>query len=263
MISILDSAAGLRLSFASLSKSGKRSPNEDAIGMTCVEGRGACFAVSDGVGGHGGGEIASRLVIHSVLDAFSENPLFSPAVLASSISLAEQSISANRRLSSTRFDMSATVVMLAIDVRKEQALWAHWGDSRLYYFNNRKLRCTTEDHSLAQQLAARQHGASTPQRDLPSRSVLCGAVGADAEVPPCLLKTPIRICDGDAFLLCSDGFWEQLDQGTLENLLAQADTPDAWLALLEERLLAAKIANQDNYSAIAVWVDSCTPRAET
>lgn len=257
MISVLDSASGLRLSFASLSNPGCRSPNEDALGFANVEGKGACFVLSDGVGGHGGGAIASRLVVHSVLDAYCENPIFSTAVTASSISVAEQVISTNRRFSATRFDMSATVVMLTVDMQKGLALWAHWGDSRLYHFRRDALTFMTEDHSLVQQLAMQQQSESRYMMDLPSRSLLCGAVGADAEVPPTLLKTPVTLDSGDAFLLCSDGFWESLADTTLARNLTLADTPDVWLSLLEEQILAVKTVNQDNYSAIAVWVERC------
>jgi serine/threonine protein phosphatase PrpC len=63
------------------------------------------------------------------------------------------------------------------------------------------------------------------------------------------------VCDGDVFLLCTDGFWEYLDETEMEQTLAGAASIDAWLAQLEARVVARGRPGQDNYSALAV---ACT-----
>jgi serine/threonine protein phosphatase PrpC len=59
---------------------------------------------------------------------------------------------------------------------------------------------------------------------------------------------------GDAFLLASDGFWEWVEESEMELDLAGARCPGNWLDRMEDRLRARVPADNDNYSAIAVWV---------
>ena len=62
------------------------------------------------------------------------------------------------------------------------------------------------------------------------------------------------LCDGDAFLICSDGFWELVNEDDIEKALKSSRSPREWL----EKMLAALHKNEregnDNYSAITVMV---------
>lgn len=64
-----------------------------------------------------------------------------------------------------------------------------------------------------------------------------------------------RLHKRSSFLLCSDGFWELIDEKQMSKTLKKADSPQQWLAAMEEIILAnGKGTNMDNYSAIAVFV---------
>ena len=73
-------------------------------------------------------------------------------------------------------------------------------------------------------------------------------------------KEPFRIelkerTDKQAFLLCSDGFWELIDEKMMCKTLKKAKTPEEWLKSMEQIVLEnGKGTNMDNYSAIAVFV---------
>ena len=59
-----------------------------------------------------------------------------------------------------------------------------------------------------------------------------------------------------AFLLCTDGFWELIEEKKMEALLKKADTPEQWIRLMQEVILKnGRNTDMDNYSAIAVWLE--------
>lgn len=244
-----------RLCIATLSEQGARSVNEDDLGMIEVGGRGLCCVLADGAGGHGNGGLAAQLTVAAVLDGFRETPLFAPAGLASLISQAEHTVSSEQPSSVSRKYMSSTVVLLAIEAASGRALWAHWGDSRLYWFRGTKVHQLTEDHSMVQQLLHAGIYRNEDPRDLPNRSMLAGAIGADSQVPPSVLGDAVELQAGDVLLLCSDGLWENLREADMERCLATSSNTAHWLAQMKNMILAQQKANQDNFSAIAVWVE--------
>ncbi|GKS84357.1 MULTISPECIES: protein phosphatase 2C domain-containing protein [unclassified Acidovorax] len=243
-----------RLTAASLSDRGSRATNDDFLGMVDVGGRGFCCALADGAGGHGHGGLAARLTVNAVLDGFRHNPLFAPAGLASLISLAEHTVAVEQPLSVSRRHMSATVVLLCLDLAKGRALWAHWGDSRLYWFRDQRVHRMTEDHSVVQQLLHAGVYRNEDPRDLPNRSVLAGAIGAESQIPPTVLSKAVDLVAGDAFLLCSDGLWEGIHEDDMEEALRLSQNPEDWLEHMEATLRAQGKPHQDNFSAFAIWV---------
>jgi serine/threonine protein phosphatase PrpC len=245
-----------RLSLASLSDSGGRPPNEDRLGMVDVAGRALCCVLADGAGGHGQGGLAARMTVDAVLDGFRESPLFAPAGMASLISMAEQAVAGEQPLSASRKHMSATVVLLCIELASGRALWAHWGDSRLYLFRAEATTRRTQDHSLVQQLLEAGLYREDETRHLPNRSVLAGAIGASSQVPPTVLAQPIALAPGDAFLLCSDGWWEALEDAEMQHALQASASAEAWLDTMAEAIRARRTSHQDNFSALALWVSA-------
>ena len=59
---------------------------------------------------------------------------------------------------------------------------------------------------------------------------------------------------GDAFLMCTDGFWEYVTEAEMTVDLAKSYTPMEWLERMELRLIARAAAGNDNYSAMAVFI---------
>ncbi len=246
----------LQLTVSAITERGARTANEDYLGMIDLGRQGFCCTLADGAGGHGNGALAARLTVDAVLGGYRENPLFAPASLASLISRAEHTVSEEQPLSKSRMHMSATVVLLCIDPLTGRALWAHWGDSRLYCFRGGKVLRMTEDHSVVQQLLHAGIYAKSDPRSLPNRSVLAGAVGAESQVPPTVLHESMELQEGDAFLLCSDGLWENLLESDMENALQTSERPDTWLRNMTGSVMTQGRPHQDNLSALAVWVSA-------
>ena len=244
---------------ASLSEVGDRAENQDAL--ACVQkDHLTCLIVSDGAGGHAGGELASRLVVDAVVDSFLRELTFSPRALQSYLQQASEHVAAGRRADGMA-DMSATVAVVLIDHDNHSALCGHLGDTRIYLFRAGRLQHVTKDHSMVQQFVDAGYLTADEMRTHPKRSVLFAAIGPTHEQLPIVSADPLALAPGDALLICTDGLWEWLSDDTIAACLAQSQTPDGWLAGLCEKAAASSQSTsrpRDNYSAQAVWFLSST-----
>ena len=141
----------LSLEVALLSDRGGRDYNEDACGHWHSAHQ-LCCVLADGAGGHGGGDIASRLVVQEMVSRFSSQPTTSGDALAEALRQTNQALLGQRVPGTARQDMHSTAVCLVIDFVAQQAHWAHAGDSRVYWFRDRQVLARTRDHSLVQAL---------------------------------------------------------------------------------------------------------------
>ena len=148
-------------------------------------------------------------------------------------------------------DMRTTIVVLLLDLGSGSALWAHAGDSRLYCWHEASLLGRTRDQTLARRL----QDAGLPASDDES-SQLTSALGSPEGFDFEVLETPQVLAQGDALLLCSDGLWSSVDEFELAGSVAGCSGPQAWLERLETGVRRAGRADQDNYSALAIWCEA-------
>jgi serine/threonine protein phosphatase PrpC len=238
--------------FAALSRVGGREVNEDACGYLEVDGV-ACCVVADGAGGHGGGDVASQVAVASVLDLFRRAPQVTVAGLQALMFSANQAVCQRQSEAPAWHDMRSTLVVLLIDSGAARVVWGHVGDSRLYRIRNGRRLARTRDHSLLQSLI--DGGLLTEQQAAgrSDRNVLVASLGSVDDFVPALPQVESRLEEGDAFLLCSDGLWGGLDDSVFEATLSLAESPQAWIDLLERPLCDPPRPGADNYTALAVW----------
>jgi serine/threonine protein phosphatase PrpC len=207
--------------------------------------------VADGLGGHNGGELASKTAAGIVLESFGGNPDLSAIALESHIASAQEAILKLQQQDSVVAQMRTTLVVLISDSR--QALWAHVGDSRLYRFQSRGLVTQTEDHSVPQSLVKAGEISPDQIRGHADRNRLLRSLGEPGPARPSVLAEPALLCDTDAFLLCTDGFWQYVyELEMLADLVASA-SPEEWLDRAASRLLTRAQGEYDNYSALAIF----------
>jgi len=242
----------LKLEIAALSKQGGRSHNEDACGYWTSD-AGCCWVVSDGAGGHGGGDVAAKTVVSNILRDFAACPAVAPERIAELILRANQAVLLEQATSQATRNMRATAAVLEIDNSTETATWGHLGDTRIYMFRGCRVLFQSRDHSVMQTMVDAGFGDAAMLRTHPQRSVLLAALGTTEEIRPAIHET-VALRDGDVFLLCTDGLWEYVDEAAMERLLAASLTAEYWLAALEAEILAHAKRDHDNYSALAVWV---------
>jgi serine/threonine protein phosphatase PrpC len=152
--------------------------------------------------------------------------------------------------------MKTTLALLCVDEQTCSALTAHLGDTRIYHFEDGKCVFYTFDHSVSRMSVLAGEIEMEDIRFHADRNKLLKAIGKAEDV-----KAEIDVLEMDekkehAFLLCTDGFWEYVTEEDMERTLAQAQSPEEWLAMMRDVLNQneKKKENNDNNSAIAVWL---------
>jgi serine/threonine protein phosphatase PrpC len=245
----------LALEVALICDRGGRRYNEDACGHWHSQQQ-LCCVLADGAGGHGGGDTASRLAVQELIGRLSSQPAAHAQDLDRQLRATNEVIISQRVPGTPQQDMHSTVVCLVLDFMQHRALWAHAGDSRMYWFRQGRLVQRTRDHSLVQSLVDSGLVSAADLRTHPQRSELRSALG----IAPDALEVSAGegaedVQAGDVFLLCTDGLWEYLDDEQMQASLAAARTPGLWLDELATavRQAASPKPSHDNFSALTVW----------
>ncbi|AOR65429.1 PP2C family protein-serine/threonine phosphatase [Pectobacterium wasabiae] len=242
----------MKITIASMSNQGDRANNQDQTGDVIGE-RAACFVVCDGVAGFPGGDVAADIARSSLMDAFDGNAHLNAQSICNYVNHANHSIRQQQKACSEHRRMGTTLVSLFIDRDFELAYWAHAGDSRLYLFRRGYLYHVTTDHSLVQQMKDAGH-----QTEGINNNLLYFALGMGDEQRDASYSDVVEIEDGDAFLLCTDGFWHGVTQEQMQQSLHMVNTPEEWMMLMQQIIKNGTLDNaqQDNFSALAVWIGS-------
>lgn len=206
------------------------------------------LVVADGVGGHWGGEMASKTVIDVARRLFPSQLNQRPEVdgfLEYFCQTANQEIRA--RAAQENKEAFSTVVALL--VTPDRAYWAHVGDSRLYGFKGSELIHQTSDHSLVQALFDQGRITADERQVHPERNRVLNVLGMNRTVQPTLGE--ISLTPDMAFLLCTDGFWEQVAVSEMPLILAAADL--SFAASIWVRQAARRAGAGGDNVALALW----------
>ena len=253
------------LSWAVCTDAGRRrTSNEDSHSTRPDVG---LFIVADGMGGHGAGEVASRVAVESISAFIQETagadrnrtwPFpFEPDLSFEGNRLKAAFRLANRRIASTIADSQdlrgMATTASAILVGKDHACVAHIGDSRVYVLQGSELHQITDDHSWVEEqvragmltpAAARQH----PWRNVVTRA-LSGAEDPEIDV------VQMKPAPGDRYLLCSDGLFGVVGDDQIAQVLGDRRAP---LDELCGRLIDAanEAGGPDNITALIIQIDA-------
>lgn len=212
------------------------------------------FIVADGMGGHHGGEIASRLavrtIVHQVLSELilptldeTMGEALQPLMI-SAVQAANRAIWEHGQAMGSDMGTTCTAVLLV-----GNGLYiAHVGDSRAYLYEPGGLRQLTTDHSTVGRLIQLGQLDPSEAREHPLRNQLYRTIGQQPQVPVDFLYQPIGV--SSHLLLCSDGLWGMVDDGHIQQALSRSPWPqDACNELIA---LANLAGGDDNISAVVV-----------
>jgi protein phosphatase len=221
--------APFRIQAASLTDVGLvRERNEDAFGEARFEG-GHVFVVADGMGGHAGGETASRLAVEAVVRALRAMPRDAPRALVDAMEAANRSIYDTARRDPALAGMGTTGVVLLL---AGSAGWvANVGDSRVYRLRGEAFDPLTRDHSVVAEMV-RLGLLTTAQAAVhPRRNEVLRSLGTVPDVDVDVDEVDVAV--GDVFLLCSDGLCGVVGDPAIAALLRERSPEEACRALVE------------------------------
>ncbi len=193
--------------------------------------------VADGMGGHVGGEVASRLAIEAAVGATGE--------AVERVQAANDAV-VGTALDKPRLAGMGTTMTLAIFSEGAVEI-GHIGDSRAYLLRAGALAQLTRDHSLMADMIA--SGELTPEQAAvhPFRSVITRALGMESQVV--IDRVPHDLLPGDRVLLCSDGLTTMLADADIAALLGRGEGLAAATALIDA---ANSAGGYDNISVVVV-----------
>jgi len=229
-----------------------RERNEDSL---CAEGdpvKGPAqrylFAVADGVGGHGGGEHASRLAVRSLSDSFHAwKGGGAGRFLDRALREANQAVFREAHAQPEFPKMQTTLTAVVLEENSIAA--GHVGDCRLYRMRGGDLSLLTRDHSMANELLKMRLISPEQAEGHPGRHQLVRSLGGDPFLRTDITRDEVR--SGDTYLLCCDGLWGELTGDDVRAGLQEANASAACERLVR---IALKAGAPDNISAIVFRV---------
>lgn len=238
---------------AGFSDCGGREYNEDSY-IVVTHGNIVCAVVADGLGGHGGGKEASAAAVNTIKECIEEKDT-NESVFANDIhqwfNLANDRV---LEMQAANCKMKTTMALVCFEFGKDAVLSAHLGDTRIYHFVDGKLAYMSFDHSVSRMAVLAGEITMEEIRFHTDRNRLLKAVGNDDEVAPEIKELPLGQSHKNAFLICTDGFWEYVTEAQMEETLLAAGSPKEWLGEMRSRLLEAAKEGNDNNTAIAVFL---------
>ncbi|MDO6590559.1 serine/threonine-protein phosphatase [Loktanella sp. D2R18] len=221
-----------------------RDINEDALVAVPELG---LWAVADGMGGHVGGDFASKTVVDA-LEALPHD-LTPVDIMHAARDTLQTSHAAIRQEAARKGNVTigATAVLLVLSEAHFMCLWA--GDSRLYRLRDRKLVMVSHDHSIVGDMVEAGQMTWAEAEHHPHSNQITRAIGVGDVLE--IDKRRGDVMPGDRFLLCSDGLTKYADDTMLQDMLCMSPIETAAEHLMQ---IALDGGGRDNVSVIVIEV---------
>lgn len=193
-------------------RQGGRPENQDDFAFSDTP-LGFLVVVCDGMGGGPGGKTASSVakaeIVRSLMHATPQMSI--SEALCQAAAAADSALKAYIARDQRLAGMGSTFV--AILIRQSSAIIAHAGDSRCYRLHRGRMVFRTHDHSLVGELVRKRSLTEEQARTSPQSNLITRGLGSVSNTQPDVDIVPY--CQGDRFVLCTDGVWGIMEQSQL------------------------------------------------
>ena len=231
----------------------RRKRNEDFLGVEKTP-AGMLLVVCDGMGGHVGGERASRMAVETFISAVRTGSGDHDALMKSALEKANRAVYDEAMRSPDLKGMGTTLVAALISDNRATVI--NLGDSRAYHMQQGRLSRVSTDHSLVGELVAQGRLTESEARVHPQRNIITQALGLDPTVAPDIYHVPLR--DGDALLLCSDGLYGMAEDKVIERIVAGGGAPER---ICDDLIQAALAGGGDDNVSVALLLSGEVTKA--
>ncbi len=225
-----------------------RNHNEDGL---IADDKLGIFAVADGMGGHRGGEVASKTALDALRKALKSGAEVADAVRAANRAVYDRSIKSNDLQG-----MGTTITVGMLDQSGRGKL-AHVGDSRAYLIRDGDFNRITTDHSLMAELIAAGELTEAQAEVDPRRSMITRALGLDLTVEVDVQDLELRA--GDRVLFCSDGLTTMMRDPAIADALSQETDPQTAAQRLVDD--ANRAGGVDNITVVVIDFAATRPES--
>ena len=228
----------------------KRSANEDNLGQAITI-NGLVTVVCDGMGGHVGGAVASKIAVDTILAFLNRQYFADPReAIVAAVNEANQAILARTTVEPSLYGMGSTCVMLII---RDGLVYYGWvGDSRIYLFRQDKIVRLSKDQSVVQALVDAGQITEAEAEHHSRKNEITNALGLPTMTPALVCRQPIAPEAGDTFMLCSDGLTGMVSDSDIAAVVsdrANLRLPDRASRLIE---MAKANGGLDNVTTLLV-----------
>jgi protein phosphatase len=203
------------------------------------------FAVADGMGGHLGGEVASRLAVETLERLFHRHE----GELPDQIREANRAVFERSVVDRSVAGMGTTLT--AIMAEGDRVRLAHVGDSRAYLLRDGALRLLTEDHTLVHRMVQEGEISEQEAEVHPQRNILTRVIGVDLWVE--VDEDEFEVRPGDRILLCTDGLTGMVREDQIREILAAGREPRETAEELVRR--ANEAGGVDNITVVVLDIE--------
>lgn len=227
-----------------------RDLNEDSF---CVHGfadgqpSGFCI-LSDGMGGHNAGEVASQKTVQFAADELLRNMerQEAPKTLNTAAEVANRNVYEMAMRNPQQRGMGATLVAAAV---KDGTVYiANVGDSRAYALRQEELVQITKDHSIVEEMVANGTITAEEARNHPQRNIITRAIGADLHTEADIFEYDCFA--GDVLILCSDGLTSMLEDAEIQAIISAGKDAETIVTALIDA--ANERGGRDNITVICI-----------
>jgi serine/threonine protein phosphatase PrpC len=233
-----------------------RESNEDSVRYTrpadaaALARKGVLAMVADGMGGHSGGEVASRIATDVINSVYYETDDDAAEALNNAFIQANQQIYKASLADKSLAGMGTTCVALVL--QDGSAHCAYVGDSRLYLVRGGELYLMTEDHSAVMEMVHMGLITQEQARHHEDKNVIIRALGSQPEIEVSTWQEPFPVREGDKFLLCSDGLHDLVEDEDIKRVILAGDVDSSCDSLIR---LAKERGGYDNVTVGILSID--------
>ncbi len=209
------------------------------------------FAIADGLGGHKGGAIASRIALKAIKDKFATwHGEAANHFVSQALKHANQEVFIAGNSQPTLFENMQTT-LTAITLERGSLTIGHVGDCRFYRIRNGSIKLLTRDHTMANDLLHLHLISHKQAQQHPGRHQLTRSLGGEPVLNVDIIRE--QILPDDTYLLCSDGLWSEISDEEIEIVMQEKNIDTACEKLVR---LALKAGAPDNITAIIFRVET-------
>lgn len=241
---------------------GNRKNNQDRLGVAESHG-GIVLILGDGLGGKPGGELAAETLVKSVQHSLRHEimPVEEPEKLLEKLIIkAHHAVRSMGNKQNPPIEPGSTAVLCLIQNKK--AWWAHVGDSRFYLFRDGLNIYRTQDDSYVEHLYQKGEISLEKRDGHPMRNYVTQCIGVMETEPKVKVNKGVDLQVNDTLLLCSDGFWEPLDDAQIGATLADNTIKEA-IHKLATRAEQSSYPKSDNTTVLAMKITSMQDTTKT
>lgn len=230
--------------FTSMTDKGGKEINQDSFASMCRNGI-YCFVMADGEGFDG--EHASNIVTEAVIDAFEISPSVTKEGMQKYTTAAWSAIKNASDSDEIYSEAKASAAILITDGKT--SLTAHIGDTRIYTFTSGMIKTITSDHTNLMEMYVNGKIGFSKIRKFDAKFTRILPSSPEFEI-----DESVKLHRGTAFLMCTAGFWKNIDETNMEQAMKGTKSSKEWLGNMLRTMEKALMSDCDNITAVAIMM---------